>query len=145
MSELSNLVFKTLQDLNLTPDDAAHKCGTSRETFYRSQRGESVRLTSLVQIADRLKLPETKKLELYAAWLRDKLGPEISNKMWIEPKEQSGQAKESATESQTASAADLFTRLTPPHRKAVLEIMRHPELLHAFGGVLTAIEKLQAK
>lgn len=142
MSELSNLIRTARINLNLTPDDAAHKCGVSRETFYRLDRGQLIRFSFLRKVIDGLKLPDQQKLEIIAAYLRDHIGPEMTEKLWIEPKNSSPKFKETESENQAAKAATTFARLNPSERAVILKAMASPHIIQAIAGIVTAFDKL---
>jgi transcriptional regulator with XRE-family HTH domain len=86
MSELSNKI-KLLRG-DRSAEDIAKEVGVSRESFYRIERGGSVKLSTLKQIATALRVPESDWLELLVAWLKSEAGPD-ARKLWLEPRQRS--------------------------------------------------------
>jgi transcriptional regulator with XRE-family HTH domain len=120
MSELSNKI-RALRG-ELSAEEAADKCQLSRESFYRVERGGSVKLATLKQIAKGFKLPEAEWLELLTAWLRTEAATD-ADKLWIEPKSQKVSRLRDREESTMARALMLFQQLNPSERQEIEKAM----------------------
>jgi transcriptional regulator with XRE-family HTH domain len=140
MSELSNKI-KALRG-DLSAEEAGQKAGVSRESFYRIERGGSVKFETLRAIAKAFELPEADWLELVAAWLRSEIG-EDANKLWIEPKDGHSRLRE-GEDSQVARAMMLFTQLNPADRSEITKAMERPEVRGCLPAINSVWEKFNS-
>ena len=144
MSELSNKI-RSLRG-KLSAEEAADKCKLSRESFYRMERGGSVKLATLKQIAQGFEVPETEWLELLTAWIRTEVGLD-AGKLWIEPKRLGTSALRESEESTVARAMMLYQALNPSERAEIDKAMeRKPvrDCLPAINRVWEIIQKQKA-
>ncbi len=138
MSELSNKI-KSLRG-TLSAEDAGEKCGLSRESFYRMERGGTVKIDTLRDIAKGFKLSEDEWLDLLAAWLKMQAGDD-GLKLFIERKGHSTKSK--GSDSEIATAMTLFTNLTPDERQEILNAMRRPEVRACLPAINSVWDKLK--
>ena len=138
MGELSNKI-KAIRGA-LSADVAAKRCGLSRESFYRIERGGSVKYETLKQISVGFGLSQTDWLELLVAWLKTEAG-EDESKLWIERKESSPSTLRDGEDSQVARAMMLFKGLNANDRKEITNAMRRAEV----RGCLPAINRVWEK
>lgn len=138
MSELAQKIA-TLRG-ELSGEAAAEKCGVSRETFYRIQRGGTVKLDTLKKIWSAFKLAPADQAELLSAWLIKEAGPEHS-KVLIEPAIHGASALKDAGNNQTAQAMMLFRELAPEQRALIIKSMQRPEILASLNSMNTVWEK----
>ena len=141
-SELS-AKFKSIRG-ELSAEQVAAKANLSRESVYRIERGVSVKLETLRQIALALKLTEADWLELLSAWIRSELGLEAS-KLWIEPRDSSVSKLKEAGEDQVAMAMVYFRQLNSRDRDEVLKAMQRPEVRACLHSINRVWEKFDVR
>jgi hypothetical protein len=137
MSELSTKVKKLRGDKS--PVEAAEMCDLSRESFYRIERGGSVKLETLRSIAKGFKLSEPDWLDLLASWLRHEAGPD-EVKLWIESKQGESQLNDSESD-EIGKAMILFKGLNHIDRKEVLKAMDRKEVRDCLPSINNCWEK----
>ncbi len=137
MSELSNKV-KALRG-KMSAEEAGQKCGLSRESFYRVERGGSVKFESLRDIATGLHATESDWLEMIVAWLKYQIG-EDAQKLWIEPRVGGSKLSDGAT-NQVGRAMLLFTDLNPADRVEITKAMERPEVRACLPAINSVWEK----
>jgi DNA-binding XRE family transcriptional regulator len=135
MSELSNKL--RLLRGERSAEDAAKQVGLSRESFYRIERGGSVKLDTLRQIATGLKLSQSDWLELLIAWLKNEAGADKDH-IWIESRNPPKSDVRDSAEAQLALLVQRFNELNPEERRQILLVMERPEARRA----LAALNKL---
>lgn len=135
MSELSNKLA-ALKGKHTTAE-IVEKLGISRETFRRIERGDSVKLSTLKEIANVLGVKDEDWIELIIAWIKLEIGQD-AQKMWIEPKEQKASKLHDAQESAQAKAMMLFNQLNSEDRHQIILAMERPEIRRS----LPALNKL---
>jgi transcriptional regulator with XRE-family HTH domain len=141
MSELSNKIKAIRGQLNA--DEAGSKCGLSRESFYRIERGGSVKFQTLQAIATGFGLPESDWLNLLGSWLKHEAGVDAA-KLFIEPREQAVSSLNDAESSQVGRAMMLFTDLNPHDRAEVLKAMQRPEVRACLPAINSVWEKFSS-
>lgn len=120
--------------------DMAIRCGLSRATISRIERGTSkkhigLRIETIRKIRDAYNLPRTKYLELLEAWIRYELGDDFHN---FDIHHLQSNLKESTNilTQITASASDL----SKDDQRLILAVSTKPELRKAVKAVLTALK-----
>lgn len=109
----------------------------SRQTFRKIELGESVKLSTLRQIADAIGANEQQWAELLAAWLSAEAGGE-SRLLWIHPR---GEAFSESKDSPAARALMLFEQLNAADRQHVLKTMQRKEVLACLPAINRVWEK----
>lgn len=137
MSELSNKI-KSIRG-SMSAEDAGVKCGLSRESFYRIERGGTVRIDTLRDIAKGFGLEEDQWLELLVAWLKMQAGND-SYKLFIESKSP-GELQD--RDNQVSLAMSLFINLTPDDRQEIINAMKRPEVRACLPAINSVWEKLK--
>lgn len=140
MSELSNKIRLLRGDISA--EEAGRRVGLSRESFYRMERGGSVKLATLRQLAQGLAVSESDWLDLLVAWLRQEAGQD-AGKLIIDTQAMS--PLKDASESQSARALALFNQLNAEDRHQVLLLLQRPELrrsLPALNKLYDTLKKL---
>lgn len=139
MSELS-AKLATLKRARKTKEIIA-AAGVSRQTFRKIELGESVKLSTLKEIALALGVTSDSPewLELVVAWIKTEVGHD-SRKLWIEARD-SNVLRESG-ESDTARAMMLFSELTAADRVEIIKAMQRPEVRACLPAINSVWEKL---
>lgn len=140
MSELANKIRNLRGDLSA--EEAGKKCGVSRESFYRFERGGTTRLSTLRAIADGFGLNETQWTDLLVSWLKLEAGEDV-DRVWIEPREGSS-ALHDQDSSHVGRAAMLFERLNPADRDEIFKAMQRPEVRGCLPAINAVWEKFEA-
>jgi DNA-binding XRE family transcriptional regulator len=138
MSKLSNKI-KGIRG-QLSAEDAGTKCGISRESFYRIERGGFVKLETVRDIATGFQLDDSAWLDLLVAWLKHEAGTD-AHSLFIEKKEQSASVLQDNESSAVARAMMLFEALNPHDREQIAKSMQRPEV----RGCLPAINRVWEK
>lgn len=139
MSELANKI-KLLRG-DLSAEDAAKKCGISRESFYRIERGGTVKLDTLRQMAAGFEMKGADWIGLLVAWLRNETGPD-ERFVYIEPKSRNRSELTDRENSQIELAMTLFKALPPADRKEIIHAMERPEVRACLPAINQTWEKL---
>jgi transcriptional regulator with XRE-family HTH domain len=142
MSELSNKI-KLLRG-DRSAEDIAKEVGVSRESFSRIERGGSVKLSTLKQIATALRVPESDWLELLVAWLKSEAGPD-ARKLWLEPRETTPSVLRDKGDNEAGRAMMLFNSLNPAERQEIMKAMERPEVRRCLPAINRVWEKFDQK
>jgi transcriptional regulator with XRE-family HTH domain len=137
MSELAYLL-RTLRGKR-SADDVAHNTGLSRESIFRIERGGTVKLDTVRQIAIDLGASRAQWLGILTAWLKNQAGKE-SDKLFIEPKNTTSPELNDKI-SDSSQAMMLFTELNALQRKEILFAMQNPSVI----TILASTRKLVTK
>lgn len=116
--------------------------GVSRETFRKIERGDSVKLKTLHQIAKALKADEEQWIELVIAWLKTEAGPAAA-KIWIQSKTPS--TLKDARESQSTQALMLFETLNAADRAEVIKTMQRKEVITCIAAINRVIDRIASE
>lgn len=138
MSDLS-VKLVNLKGRRKTTEILSHS-GISRETFRKIERGASVKLSTLKEIATSLGADEHDWLELLVAWLKHEAGTDAL-KLWIETKEPS--IVREAEENQLSRAMMLFEQLNHADRMEITKAMERPEVRSCLPAINRVWEKLK--
>jgi hypothetical protein len=137
MSELSNKI-KAIRGV-LSAEEAGVKCGLSRESFYRVERGGSVKIETLRDIAKGFHISENEWLDLLVAWLKHEAGAD-AEMLFIESK-RGGSKLHDHESSQVQRAMSLFTNLNPTDRAEITKAMQRTEVRACLPAINSVWEK----
>jgi transcriptional regulator with XRE-family HTH domain len=116
----------------------------SRATFRKIELGQSIKLSTLKEIAKALTVDESAPewLDLLVAWIKSEVGYD-SRKLWIEPRAGSSTLHDAA-ESETARAMMLFEQLNAGDRAQIVKAMQRPEVRACLPAINRIWEKVSA-
>lgn len=134
MSHLANIISELIGDKARAEFAKAMKVhgGPSRETLRRIHDGDYVKLSTLREMSEALRLPRSKWLDIVVAWIQHEVGPDARH-LVIEPRGGDGPLKDAA-DSIVAQAMMAFTALSPKHQREVLHAMQRKPVLESIAA-----------
>jgi|GEM_PF-1359214 len=112
-----------------TQPEFAKQTNLSLRTICKLERGDSVKLSTLQQIRDRLLLDRSQWIELLTAWIQSEVGSDDFSLV----------LKRSSTES--PEFVLLFNSLSQENQKNIKKALQRPEVLACLGPINKVWEK----
>ena len=115
----------------------------SRATFRKIELGQSIKLSTLREIARALGVTDESPewLELVVAWIKTEVGLD-AHRLWIEPRDTQPSALRDVPASDTAKAMMLFTELNSADRIEITKAMQRPEVRACLPAINSVWDKL---
>lgn len=114
-------------------DLVAKKTGLSRESIFRIERGEQVKLTTLRKIATALQGSPSQWADLLAAWLRFQAG-QHAKLVSIESLKPASSLKEDS-DAWATKVLELISRLPAAERKNILFALENPQIIQCLTHI----------
>lgn len=139
MSELGNRVRSLRADVSQM--QFAARTGLSLRTICKLEAGESVRLTTVRQVAQSLNLSEMERLELIVLWLKLELGDDF-RKLNVELKDGSAVLRES--DDLLGKVQVLLHDIPQKHQEQVYLAVQRPEVLRCVQSLNDLYDSVKA-
>jgi transcriptional regulator with XRE-family HTH domain len=116
-------------------NEIADKTGLSRESVYRIERGDPVKLATVKELADALEATRAEKLDLLVAWAKQMLGNDAPD---LVIKARSGEKPEhcSVFERQTAQVNSLLEGLNETQVEHLILALQSREILQCLSAMV---------
>jgi transcriptional regulator with XRE-family HTH domain len=116
-------------------NEIADKTGLSRESVYRIERGDPVKLATVKELADAMEATRAEKLDLLVAWAKQMLGNDAPD---LVIKARSGEKPEhcSVFERQTAQVNSLLEGLNETQVEHLILALQSREILQCLSAMV---------
>lgn len=116
-------------------NEIAGRTGLSRESVYRIERGDSVKLGTVKELAGALEATRAEKLDLLIAWTKQTLGDDAQD-LLIEARAAEKTAHCSIFEHHSAQVTSLIERLTETQVEHLILALQSREILQCVSAMV---------
>jgi transcriptional regulator with XRE-family HTH domain len=116
-------------------NEIAGRTGLSRESVYRIERGDSVKLGTVKELAGALEATRAEKLDLLIAWTKQTLGDDAQD-LLIEARASEKTAHCSLFEHHSAQVTSLLERLTETQIEHLILALQSREILQCVSTMV---------
>lgn len=117
---------------NRRAGEVAKQTGLSRESVYRIERGDAVKLSTVKALARALGAGRAETVDLYIAWIKQNLGADAED-LLIEARSGEKTAHESVMERQASEVRTLLAALSVTQRDQLIMALQSREILNCIN------------
>lgn len=139
MSELGNIIRRVRGETSQA--EFGKEVGLALRTICKIEDGDLVRKSTIMQIADRKRLPQEDRLNLLAAWIRQQLGDDHRH-FYIDLK--NTPAASDKGESLLTQLQSAVTHVPTRYQEALLKACHQPEILKGIVHMAETYDRLKA-